>query len=596
MKSLAIFIVVLFMTFGAIATLNETPVNFREKVKKEFINFSEPFIEENAVRIDGCANLISENKPVIPFYKKTYIYPAGTSFKIEISPAEIKNIGKINLPSSYIPVPPGYELKKGSYNADIVYPEKWYSYDVISGFKNGRRVSILNIYFYPLRYVAGDGFFAEKFELKIEYEIPEKPLFSNDEYDLLIICPEEWKEDLQIFKEHKESHGIRTVIAGLNEIYSGKYFSTQGRDDAEKIKYFIKDAIEQWGIKYVLLVGGRKPGIEERWYVPVRYVYVYWADEIKYISDLYFADIYDGNYNFSSWDTDGNNVFGEWKTFGNLNDEMDLYPDVYVGRWACRNKMELKIMIEKTVSYENRKASKRIVLAGGDNFDAEGIEGEIVCDKSLSYLPGFEGDKIYVSFGDVTSKAMKEGLNKGASFIHLHGHGSPIYWSTHKPGSEEWEDGLKFYDLPFFFNEEYPIAVIGGCHTAMFNVSITIHPWTGGIPAPEGLSWWFARKYNGGAIASLGYTAFPVATPGEEGDLDGDGINDPDCAESGYGYMQINFFKAYGTEGNEYLGECWGYAVGEYVEHFKIPYQRWHLHTIQSFVLLGDPSLKIGGY
>ncbi|OYT61774.1 hypothetical protein B6U81_02300 [Thermoplasmatales archaeon ex4484_30] len=390
---------------------------------------------------------------------------------------------------------------------------------------------------------------------------------------------------------------IKTKLVTLNEIYNGAYFTSKGRDDAEKVKYFIKDAIEEWGIKYVLLVGGRKPGMQEEWFLPVRYANVFWVDEKKYISDLYYADIYDGNGSFCSWDTDGNGIYSEWERSGGLKDNMDLYPDVYLGRWACRSEAEVKIMVDKTIEYENSKASKKIVLAGGDNFEMEGYEGEIVCDKSLSYLPGFDADKIYASQMDVTSDAMKEGLNEGAMFIHLHGHGSPIYWSTHKPnGFDKWEDGLKVYDFPLFFNKEYPIAVIGGCHTAMFNMSMTVHPWTGGIPWPEGLSWWFARKYNGGAIAALGYTAFPVATPGEEGDLDGDGINEPDCVESGYGYMQLGLFYAYGMEGMQYLGQCWDYAVGRYVEHFKIPYERWDLHTIQAFVLLGDPSLKIGGY
>jgi hypothetical protein len=128
----------------------------------------------------------------------------------------------------------------------------------------------------------------------------------------------------------------------------------------------------------------------------------------------------------------------------------------------------------------------------------------------------------------------------------------------------------------------------------MFNVSLTIHPWA--PPVPEGIGWWLTRKYHGGSIATLGYTAFPVATPGESGDLDGDGINEPDCTESGYGYMQLQFFKAYGIEGYQYLGECWQYAVSSYIDNFKIPYQRYHLNTLQSFVILGDPTLKIGGY
>jgi hypothetical protein len=414
---------------------------------------------------------------------------------------------------------------------------------------------------------------------------------------LAIIAPSEFSEILQPLVQHKENYGIQTKLVTLNEIYGGSYFASQGRDDAEKIKYFIKDAIEEWGINYVLLVGGRKPGIQEQWFLPVRYVHVFWADENKYISDLYYADVYDADYSFSSWDTDENNVFSEWGRAGTLEDEIDLHPDVYVGRWACRSNAEVDIMVKKTIQYESTSASKRIVLGGGDNFEADGIEGEIVCDKSLSYLPGYEAEKVYVSRGDVTSKAMKDGLDRGAAFIHLHGHGSPIYWSTHKENDfSKWEDGLKVYDLHLFFNEEYPISVIGGCHTAMFNMSITVHPWTGGIPYPVGLSWLFTRKYNGGAIATLGYTAFPVATPGEDGDIDGDGINEPDCVESGYGYMQLKLFDAYGEDGLKHLGECWGYAVSKYVENFKMPYQRWHLHTIQSFVLLGDPSLGIGGY
>ena len=39
----------------------------------------------------------------------------------------------------------------------------------------------------------------------------------------------------------------------LNEVFKQMYW--QGRDCAEKVKYFIKTAIEEWETKYVLLVG-----------------------------------------------------------------------------------------------------------------------------------------------------------------------------------------------------------------------------------------------------------------------------------------------------------------------------------------------------
>jgi hypothetical protein len=467
------------------------------------------------------------------------------------------------------------------------------------GITGNVRTLLLLIDVYPVRYhpQLNQLRYIKEIELTVTYVQDNDIKTAPVEYDLLILCPDEWKTPLEEFSTHKESYGIRTLIVTLNEIANGEYFPPQGRDDAEQVKYFIKNAVEEWGITYVLLAGGRKPGLREEWLMPVRYSYVYWADEGRYTSDLYFADIYDSDYNFSSWDTDTNNVFSEWPRNNILRDDMDLYPDIYIGRWACRNKMELDIMISKTIAYETGSTAKRVVLAGGDNFPQAGIEGEIVCDKTLQFLPGYEADKIYVSQMDVTSKAIKEGMDTGSTFLHLHGHGSPIYWSTHKEdGFDKWEDGLKFYDLPLFFNKEYPIALVGGCHTAMFNVSFTIHPWTGGIPAYEGISWWLARKYNGGAIAALGYTCFPVASPGESGDLDGDGITEMDCEESGYGYMQLSLVYAHGVEEKEYLGDCWGYAVTQYIDIFTQPNTQWHLHTLQGFVLLGDPSLKIGGY
>ncbi len=213
----------------------------------------------------------------------------------------------------------------------------------------------------------------------------------------------------------------------------------------------------------------------------------------------------------------------------------------------------------------------------------------------MEYLPDFEAVRVYASQTDITPRNIRRALGKGGMFVHLHGHGSPLVWTSCKPlNFEKWERGLYIMDVPLFFNREYPIVVIGGCHTSMFNVSMTIYSW--GRPSFRGLSEWLVAKFLGGAIATLGYTCFPVASPGEDGDLDGDGINEPDCVESGYGYMQLRLFYSYGEKDLQHLGECWKFAVGNYTDHFKLPYTRWHIHTIHGFVLLGDPSLKIGGY
>lgn len=429
-------------------------------------------------------------------------------------------------------------------------------------------------------------------------------LFTMDSYDLLIIAPDNWKDELESFQQHKEGHGIRTVLVGLNEIYSGRYFVAEGRDSAERIKYFIKNALDAWNITYVLLVGGRKLGVNEEWFCPVRYVGIELSGA-PYLSDLYFSDIYDDGRTFQSWDTNDDNVFGTGK------DKIDLYPDVYIGRWACRSIMDLRSVIQKTIIYENAPAhSKKIVLVGGDGFDddEEYIEGELITEQTVNYLTDYEIVRVYASQKDVTPQNIRDALGQGCSFMHFNGHCWVTYWSIYKPTQfDQWEKGLGIWDLLSFSNTEYPIVVLGGCRTAQFNVAVFNRPeqleepplFAKYYPAYVDLGWEFTRKINGGGVATIGYTIPPMCGIGETGDLDDDGIDEPDCIETGNGVLEPTFFYYYGIEGKTMLGECWGYTLSKYIKDDLKgvgSMRLWHILTIYGFVLLGDPSLKIDGY
>jgi peptidase C25-like protein len=613
MKSILIGIVILFILSNGIGVVSLS--NEEESCATTFLfSFSKPAIDDMSDEIkitieETNAILKQPNKPLLPIYKKTMIFPYGTnitSLDVSISnivSLEIQSELMVSAPEVFPPdfTYPNEEYQKTEQSSDlkdIIYPDSWYEYSLDFGMYKGKPSIILHIVCYPVRIFKNTMYYVPNFVFTIysEDQIENKIASLND--TLLIISPMEFVDVLEPFVEHKQSKGISTKLVSLESIYDSTYFPVQGRDDAEKVKYFIKNAYEEWNIKYVLLVGGRKPGITEKWFMPVRYVHVFWAEENRYISDLYFADIYNVDCSVSTWDTDNNDIFCQWPSIGNIKDDIDLYPEVYVGRWPCRNTFELQIIIQKTIAYESMQLNKKIMLAGGDNFEEPGIEGEIVCDKSLEYLPDFSYDKVYASEMEVSAENIRTVLGNGAIFMHMHGHGNPVKWGTHSPESfEGWMDGLYITDVPWFFNEEYPILILGGCHTGMFNVSLFNRPWIyTWRPTPEGLGWWFARKIDGGGIATIGYTCFPVASPGEYGDLNGDGINEPDCVESGYGFIQLQLLKGYGVEHYQYLGECWGYAISSYLETFKIPYERWHLHTCEGFILLGDPSLKIGGY
>ena len=89
----------------------------------------------------------------------------------------------------------------------------------------------------------------------LKYNKPEQSITFNDEYAFIILSPVEYADELDDLVIHKNNIGIKTKLVTLDEIFNETYFPTEGRDNQEKIKYFIKNAIEQWNIYYALLVG-----------------------------------------------------------------------------------------------------------------------------------------------------------------------------------------------------------------------------------------------------------------------------------------------------------------------------------------------------
>jgi len=156
--------------------------------------------------------------------------------------------------------------------------------------------------------------------------------FYHDTFDMVIIAPDIFFTELQPLIVHKNTVGVDTFLKTTEEIYTEYH----GRDDAETIKLFIKDAIEIFNIQYVLLVGGRK-GQSFQWYIPVRYAHVddKFMDK-QILTDLYFADVFKENGVFEDWDSNGNGVFAEWSQML-PEDSMDLIPDVCLGRLPCRS-------------------------------------------------------------------------------------------------------------------------------------------------------------------------------------------------------------------------------------------------------------------
>jgi hypothetical protein len=507
--------------------------------------------------------------------------------------------------------------------------------------QTGNHVTFLTVRVFPVHYSPGTDTlrYFNSCQINISYEPPtQSPFPCVVTNDLVIICPSQFVRPLERLANHKNSLGIRTKIITLDEIYD--FYS--GFDRPEQIKYFIKDALEDWGTSYVLLVGGLKSHLIGKprdnlntgtsdWYVPVRYTNLWDVESVYdpgFISDLYYADIYDGSGQFCSWDSCNDGVYGGWANPATIGDPyyptdvIDFFPDVYLGRLPCRNLFEVRTMVRKIIAYEKKPADQtwfnKMVVIGGDPYNDQGTnyaEGEIIGEKALSYMVGFEKLKLFASYREtnpeftpITHNIVRE-INKGCGFLLFDGHGGPAWWNTFWPCEFEAfikKGGLSVYQLSQLKNREtLPVCIVGGCHNNLFNVTLmltiadprnTHFMWSNGAPILECWGWSLTVKPSGGAIATIGNTALGYEAGGEVGDLNGDAINEPDCVEALCGYLEIQFFKGYGKYHIDMLGKLWSNAIGEYLQIYPGMENLSDAKTIEQWILFGDPSLKIGGY
>jgi len=567
-----------------IAVLFILPVNlsFDDKIAKETFVFQEPKIvvgNDLKILMENASYIRKPNEPVIPFYKKIYILPFKSTVNIRCRVSEIKEMPidkEIRKAKQFFVCK--WDKEERSVARENRKGHSWYSWRMAAGIKDGKLVNYLIINFYPVRCEEDKIVFAKKYEVEIRYRVAKYE--DKDSYELLIICPWEYKFAFNKLATYKEQHGIKSIVVSLNEIRGGKYFTTQGRDNAEKIKYFIKNAVEEWGIKYVLLVG-------DIFRLPSRKVYAYEGSEEYFLSDLYYADVFNADGSFSSWDTNGNGYYGEYNHSGN-KDIIDLYPDVYVGRLPCRNFIEALFLVHKIINYmemEKGEWFKRFITVAGDSFDdsfwgTDYIEGEITVAESIKYMAGFKPVKIWASLGNLSKENIIKELSEGAGFVQFEGHGNYLSWATHPLHDYGTWIGISVSDMPKIKNYGKPfVSIIGGCHCSQIGMIY------------ECFAYRLLRK-PGGAIASIGFTSLSW---GADDDVNGNG--EPDIIEYASGYIDLLFFKQYGR-GTHVLGEIWGNAITEYLNSSPVEWNDafldiWDAKTVEAWLLIGDPSLNL---
>ena len=593
MKKILPILIIGILIISGLGAVTGTEITKNEKITENIV-FSKPIIEvkDEFVTItinEANSYIMEQGKPMVPCYIEKYAFPFGTTIEDVIctpTNIEIQTITKDIKPTP-LAVSVGTTVSKEKiqeldYRIEL-YPSNWFDYSVSTGLFKGEISTIVTIQLNPVRYHPFDKTIksAKEFDIDIIYKTKNIPKQTLVDYEFLIICADEYSDELSSFVTHKEGRGISTYLSTLSTVYA----TAPGADNQEKIKNYIKDAIETWGTTNVLLVGGISK-------MPGRYVYCYFAegdDDEVFVSDLYYADIYYGSGEFAKWDSNGNGKHAEFEWLGETDTDIDYYPDINFGRWACTNGGQVTTMVNKVKTYENTPAYQEswftnLVVVGGDSFideehDPDGVlEGEVVNQAVIDFMDGFLPNKQWVSNGKLTGllptglTSITNAIEAGCGFVDFSGHGNPSTWATHP----HLNDNI-WVPTPYggYFNtnaqtlnngNKLPIVTVEACSTAKFSSDYNC------------LNWAFLKNPNGGAIGSFGATALGWGYIGE------------DVTEGLIGKIGLDTFRGYKLDEATTIGGMWANAIGRSIYTTMDGAER---KTVLEWQCFGDPSLQI---
>ena len=338
----------------------------------------------------------------------------------------------------------------------------------------------------------------------------------------------------QVFQpllDEKINQGLTAEIESIEWIEQ----NYSGRDTAEKIRNFIIDLYTNNGLVWVLLGGDVN-------IVPVRSAYV----TNSFIpTDMYYSDL-DGD-----WDADQDNIFGEYE------DDLDMYPDVFVGRAPVENQQEAQTFINKILTYnevQNPDFLSTALFLGCEDFQDAGGKTKDYIDQE--YMPQ-QFDPITKLYERDLYAYRDNAITEINSGHHIINHIDHADFDRMYTGS----DYITTQDVDNFSNApDFSVLWSVGCYFAAIDTDTIAEHWL--------------NNPNGGAVALAGNSRYGW---NPESDL----------------YLDPSFYKTIIDDGINRIGQALAMSkvpfIGDTVTNEYMKY------AILELNLLGDPEMKIYG-
>lgn len=412
------------------------------------ITTPEPVIETHmgyhVAKAKGYDFMIEPSVPMLPMKTVSLVIPKDA----EIKSIKIKSSTKNKLQGNYdimpvqeqVPIsrntPVAFTEKNPSiYSSSNQYPGKLIEYASEGNLRNYR---ILSINVYPMQYnpTGKKLTYYNNIEIEVIYTAPPAKTEKTEEDEFarmvkkmvenpqdvetmpaetaeatsavlptldaeyVIITDSTFESEFQVLANHKFNKGLSTEVVTLLWITN----NYNGADTQEKIRNFIIDAKNTWGTTWILLGGDTDV-------IPHRMAYSDFYSE--YIpADLYYSDL-NGN-----WDYDGDFIYGE------LTDNIDMYPDVFVGRAPVNTLEEAQTFVSKTIAYEQGPSGYETTALFMAEYLDRRTDGAVTKDMidTESIPEYFTVTKLYESLGNLNQDSAMTEMNKGYGIINHIGH------------------------------------------------------------------------------------------------------------------------------------------------------------------------------
>jgi hypothetical protein len=354
--------------------------------------------------------------------------------------------------------------------------------------------------------------------------------------EYMVVTSDRLASEFQLLASWHTAHGIPAEVRTVEWITA----NYPGVDDAESVRLFLLDAYSSFGTILILLGGDAEV-------VPVRYVRSNYHTPTDILCDYYFMCLE------GTWNADGDQHFGE------VEDAVDLLPDVFVGRAPVSTPSEAQAFVERTIAFATSPSGPDYPASA--LFLAERLgatHGATIAESTRTFIPpSFALQRLYTEAGnwpgaiELTRQAAISELNAGYGLVLHVGNGDESSWGL-------GDAPLSIADVQTLNNEP------------RFSVIYAFSGWTAAFDTDDAIGEHWVTS-PGGAAAYVGCTNQAWLPPSEVL------INE---------WVRLLF-----TPGGMRIGPVSAFARSLLIDQAQTEGPaRWMIFTL---ALLGDPSLRL---